>query len=665
MNREMTYFRRHRSPSVPGFYRGTGGIFCQRAEPLLLILLVGLIFTIYSNTLNSPFVFDDKENIERNPRVHMLRIDRESLARAATGLNSNRPVSNLSFAFNYRLHGDDVFGYHLVNLVIHCLNGLFLYRLIKKTLQLSGTDPASGRIDSVATSPLGPTIIGSESIRIAFLTALMWSLHPIQTQSVTYIVQRMNSLATLFYLLSFLFYIDARLAGSRVKTVAGFIGCAAAGLMSLGSKEIAATLPVFLFLYEWYFFQDLRAGWILKMRVPLFLIGLFLTAALFLFVGKNPLTDILGGYPARGLTPVERLMTEARVVVFYVSQLLYPHPSRLNLDHDFPLSHTPFDPVTTLPAIVAVAACLVLAVVLARKYRLVSFSILWFFGNLAIESSIIPLEIIFEHRNYLPSMFFFLLPVWAVCRFVNPKWLGTVALWLMILTGAFWSYERNHVWRDEVTLLRDCVEKSPQKARPNYGLGRALAARGDLDESMTYLRRTLDIDPRHVEARNSLGSVLAREGKPEAAMAEFRKVLEIDPNYPGAFYNLGRVYASRGNEKAAADAFRRALAIYPDMPQFLYSLSWLLSTGQDPSVRNGAEAVSLARRLAAVKRNPDPLVLDTLAAAHAENGHFDDAVRSAERALAMATEFGMAEFASRIGEHLASYRSGRPFRQER
>ena len=167
-------------------------------------------------------------------------------------------------------------------------------------------------------------------------------------------------------------------------------------LLAVGSKENAVTLPFFILLYEWYFFQNLANDW-LKRRLSV-IIGVLVFSALlsFLFLGPNPLETIMAGCEDRTFTLTERFLTQFRVVIHYISLLVYPHPSRLNLEHDFALSYSLFYPITTLFSIGAIIALLGLAIYLAKKKRLISFCILWFLGNLIIESSIIGLEIIFE-----------------------------------------------------------------------------------------------------------------------------------------------------------------------------------------------------------------------------------------------------------------------------
>ena len=157
-----------------------------------------------------------------------------------------------------------------------------------------------------------------------FFTVFIWLVHPVQTQSVTYVVQRMNAMAAMFYVMSFLLYVKARLAEGKQKRWLLFLGCILAGILALGSKEIAATLPFFIFLYEWYFFQDLSLIWLKRHFFAIIGISTLFIIVLFMYMGKHPIAFILSGYQIRDFTLMERVLTEFRVVIFYMSLLIFP-----------------------------------------------------------------------------------------------------------------------------------------------------------------------------------------------------------------------------------------------------------------------------------------------------------------------------------------------------
>ena len=164
---------------------------------------------------------------------------------------------------------------------------------------------------------------------------MIWLVHPLHVQSVTYIIQRMNSLAAMFYILAMLLYARGRLARGKGKQSVFFLSSLGAGMLALGSKENAATLPLFILLYEWFFLQDLSFSWLRKRFLPILGVGVFLFFVAMIFLGQHPFDAILNSYGSRDFNMGQRVLTEFRVVLFYMGLLLFPHPARLNIDHDF------------------------------------------------------------------------------------------------------------------------------------------------------------------------------------------------------------------------------------------------------------------------------------------------------------------------------------------
>jgi len=221
---------------------------------LVAIIVISLLCVIiYSNTLNTPFVFDDAPNIENNSYIRLKRINIQQLIDSGfKSPSKNRPLANISFALNYYFGGYDVTGYHIVNIIIHLINGILVY-FLSHALFIHTSDARNQKFPLFTNIPIP---------LISLFAALIFIAHPIQTQSVTYIVQRMNAMASLFCLLSLLLYISGRLSQTQWKRWVFFSGCFVAWLMAFGSKEIAAAFPFVMMLYEWYFFQDLQTEWL-------------------------------------------------------------------------------------------------------------------------------------------------------------------------------------------------------------------------------------------------------------------------------------------------------------------------------------------------------------------------------------------------------------------
>jgi tetratricopeptide (TPR) repeat protein len=578
--------------------------------PLLVLLAVAVIF-IYAETLSGPFIFDDRNNIRDNPHIRISQITWSSLTSAAVDSPSHhRPVANISFALNYYMHGYNVVGFHAVNIIIHIVTGILLYFLVQTTFR---TPALQSRYERYKW--------------ISFFCAAIWLFHPLQTQSVSYIVQRMNSLAAMFYILSFLCYAQLRLHPQGRRKWALLSGCILAGILALGTKENAATLPLFLLLYEWYFFRNLSLKW-LKEHLALLAGMLLLTAIVALvFLGVHPLDKIWAGYAFRNFTPAQRLLTEMRVVIFYISLFFWPHPSRLNLDHDFALSHSLTDPITTLFSMLAIVVLLVLAVVTAKNQRLISFGILWFLGNLVIESSIFGLEIIFEHRLYLPSMMFSLVVVVLVYRWVRPAWLKPLILCTLTIVAALWTYERNEVWGDRIAIWQDCIKKSPHKARPYNNLGAALADAGQYDKAIEQYHKALQINPYYPNAYTNLGFALAKQGKVEQSITQFLKALELKPRDYETLSNLGVALLMQNRQAEAIEYLSEAVALNPYFAKAHNNLGVALN-------RLGRAQDAIDQYSIALQLDPDYAeAYNNLGVALANQGRFDEAIEQFSAAL--------------------------------
>lgn len=569
--------------------RGSSTKDVPKHETLLLFLLAVIIVLIYTETLTTPFIFDDISNIRDNPHIRVPFLSFKNLAWA--GFQSplaNRPVANMSFALNYFFHGYNFVGFHVVNILIHIASGIFLYFLVKATIR---TPALYARYAKFGWIP--------------FFTAFIWLVHPLQTQSVTYIVQRMNSLAAMFYVLSMLLYVKSRLSASHRAKWLLLSGCFLAGILAFGTKEIAATLPGFIILYEWYFFHGLSRPLAKRHILILAGIGVFITVISLVYFGNDPFVQILNSYNGRDFTPVQRVLTQFRVVIFYISLLIWPRPARLNLDHDFALSYSLTNPITTLSAVTIIIALILLAILFAKREPLISFCIFWFFGNLAIESSIIGLELVFEHRNYLPSMLAILFVVALVFRYLKPTWLGAIALCVVGTLFTAWTFERNKDWSDEITLYGDCVEKSPAKARPYNNLGAALMRSGRLAEAINQFKSALHIRPDFVDAHYNLGYAWSRQGNLAKGIYHFGETLRLDPDNLRALNNLGVALALQGRYGEATHYFEAALKINPRDADVYNNLGFTLKNkGKlDAAAQHFTSALALDPRHAGAHNN--------------------------------------------------------------
>ncbi|WP_242360562.1 tetratricopeptide repeat protein [Anaeromyxobacter sp. SG17] len=525
-----------------------------------------LAFLAYSDSFTGAFVFDDLQHVRDNPLIRDL-----GAMASWSGYQAlpNRFVGNLTFAANYALGRLSVVDFHLVNFVIHAANAGLVYALVLlcfRTPRLRGSG------------------LARSSQAVAFFAAALFATHPLQTQAVTYIVQRFTSLATLFYLLTVVLFLRWRLRGegaeaSRTERAMLYAAMLASAVAGMKTKEIAFTAPLAVMLCEASFFEPL--AW----RRRLFLAPL---AATMLVI---PL-GVLSGVPlhvaavaqaTRVQTTVSRLdylLTQAPVLMKYLRLLVWP--TGQNLDHDFPVARGMLEP-RVLGSILALVALGSVAVLLYRwttpgrprraldpGARLVGFGIAWFFLALAVESTLIPIvDVIYEHRVYLPSVGIFCgaaVLMALVLQRVRPRdAIRTLVIVAVVLSAALGvaTFRRNRVWASEISIWSDAAEKSPLKARPHLNLGTSLAVAGRLDEAARELRRAAELDPGSSYAHAQLGAALVALGRAVDAEAELREAVRLAPNDAEALFNLGVVLLRTGRDEAAKPVLKRFLEVAP------------------------------------------------------------------------------------------------------
>jgi protein O-mannosyl-transferase len=336
------------------------------------------------------------------------------------------------------------------------------------------------------------------------------------------------------------------------------------------------------------------------------------------------------------MTAWNRVLTQFRVVAFYLSLLFWPAPSRLNLDHDIAVSLSLFDPATTLFSLLFLAGLFATAVLIARREPLGAYAILWFLGNLVIESSVIRLELVFEHRTYLPSVFPAIALVSLLFRFLKQKWAAVALLAALVAGGSFWTWQRSLVWADEVSLWRDCLEKSPLKPRPYNNLGSALSKIGRFEEAAPYLARAVEMKPDYDDARYNLGYVLVRLGQVDAGIRELLEAVRLTPHNYMAHNNLAVAYLIQEDYPDAVRHLQEALRLNPDFEAAHNNLGIALKNQGDltGAVRQFSEALRVNPNYAEAWNN--------LGAALKQQGELQKAQDSFRRALQISPNYASA-----------------------
>jgi len=640
----------------------------------LSILLVALTLLAYVPAMQGGFVWDDDDYVTENPNLRSL----PGLQRIWFELGAvpqYYPLVHTSFWVEYHLWGLRPLGFHLTNVLLHALNGLILWELLRR-LRVPG----------------------------AWAAAALFVLHPIQVESVAWVTERKNVLSGTFYLLAALMYLggnnqddDARdAAPGRVRYTATVL----LYLCALLSKSVTATLPAAIAVVLWFRHGRLERRDVLRL------------AAMIPFgVAAGVLTSWMERYivgatgPEWTRSPFDRLIVAGRAFWFYVGKLAWPHP----LTFIYPR----WDVAGASPAMLLVPAAalsLLLALWFARERigRGPLTAALLFAGTLAPALGFVnvyPMRFSFvaDHFAYLAVIGPLALVAAAVVtalrrsRMVTPALTYGLGALVIAVLGAL-TWQRGYAYADEETLWRDTLRKNPSSFIANDNLGGILLQRGELepaaglfqtalrskpdfpegldnlgivrqrqgklDEAVAFFREALRWNPKFANAHNNLGIVLAQQGKSSEALDHFYEAVRIRPAFAKAHQNLGLTLEGLGRTADAVEEYRETLRFAPDAPDVERRLAWILATDPDPRVRNGDEAVRFAETAMSAPGYRNAQTLDVLAAAYAEAGRFSDAVHAEKQALALAKASSGGETDRRGEQRLALYRAGRAFRSQ-
>ncbi len=544
---------------------------------ILLIFSAGII--AYANSFDCSFHFDDG-NV-----FHSSVTEGSATIGQWMRLFPNRPVGILTFFVNFQLHGLDVWGYHLVNLIIHLTNAFLVWWLTWLTL---------------STPVMKDTAISRHKAMMAFLTGLLFATHPLATQSVTYIVQRFASLATLFYLLSLALFVKGKL-WQGVNTIRSFLfgGSIICAVLGVLTKEMVFTLPFAIILYHGCF---LKTGpWKLAIKdkdliIPFSICVIFILWALSI-VGLQHFDPVppIQGY-AYSISMKEYFLTQFSVILTYIR--LFILPIQQNFDYDYPLS-TGFFQLRTFVSFSLLLGIIAAGVLLFNRYRLISFGIFWFFLTLSVESSIIPISqnVIFEHRTYLSGFGFFLALTSSVFYFFKDRHfkIAVMTLFTIASVNTMLTYQRNKIWKNEHTFWADCLKKSPDKARPNNNFGLVMLAEGKTEKAIEYFNKAVRMTPDFIFFYNNRGAAYAKLGQYQRAIDDYDQAIRLKPDHSAAYYNKGNVYSDLGQYAEAIKNYKEAIRVKPNFAGAYNNLATTyLKLGQyQQAIVNCNEAIRL------------------------------------------------------------------------
>jgi protein O-mannosyl-transferase len=506
------------------------------ALPALLLLLAGV--TAYWNSFSGEFVFDDINEIRDNPAMKTLWPPNIPMftARAIP----TRPIPYYSFAINYAIHETEVFGYHAVNLAIHLTNAILIYLIVRSTLALPTT---------------------SESLRlnattIAFTSALLWVVHPLNTEAVTYIYQRIESMMAMFFLLTFYLFIRSEQSSRPVVWLSGSVVTAAIGM---ACKEVMVVIPAVIGLYDYAFFRkNLRDLLSVHLKYYTALVGTWgiLFALMWLQSDK---------YGNATHTAWQHAITQPTVILKYLQLSIVP--LRQNLDAGW----SPFsDFSTALPAFAIVLVAFAMSAVFYPRYPRSMFLACYFFVVLSPTSSFVPVaDLADEYRMYIPlaalttgfsigltSLTF------AMQKFVNGGksnkifWVPyglLVCLACIALAGK--TLNRNELYKDKFALWQDTIEQSPDNFRAHAILSVVCLEKSMPELALHHSQIALRLQPEHTLSLFNAGYALLQMDRPDEAMAKFRRVVEIDPEVFEVWLKLAQLALRQHDDHAALGYF--------------------------------------------------------------------------------------------------------------
>jgi len=641
-----------------------------RSSPLGALQTTGLAcvaitlaaWAAYHNSFSREFIFDDLPSIVDNPTIRHLGSALSPPVSSATA--GGRPVTNLTFALNYALGGLNPWGYHAFNLLVHTLAGLALFGVVRRTL----------------LRPVLRGRFGTDAMPLALAVAMLWTVHPLQTESVTYIVQRAESLMGLFYLLTlycFIRGVEKRSQESGVRSQekrSGFrplatnlwpLASICCCLLGMASKEVMASAPLIVLLYDRTFVAGtFLEAWKTRRQ---FYAGL---AATWLLLGA-----LVAGTQGRGgsagfgtdVSSWSYALTQFLAIVHYLRLSLWP--DSLVFDYGTTLA--------TRAADIVPCAAIVLLLVAATAYALwrrpaIGFAGCWFFAILAPSSSVMPVstQTMAEHRMYLPLAAVITLGVLGLYALIGPR---SLIVFAVAAVGLGWmTTQRNKDYRSELAIWSDTAAKRPgnERAHSNlgvilasipgqlpesirhletavrlkpdfadahYNLGASLGQAGRMPEAIVQLEAALQLKPDYAEAHNSLGSALANiPGRMPEAMGHFEMALRLKPDYAEARNNLGLALKQVGRIDEAISQFEAALRLKPDYAEAHYNLGTSLGlTGRV------SEAISQFEE--AVRLRPDYVEAHyNLGACLGQAGRIPEAIVQFEDAVRLRPDFAEA-----------------------
>ncbi len=635
------------------------------------ITIIGTGALVYLNSFKGQFLFDDQTFLE-NPSFHRFWPLSPSML--------TRPIVGFSLALNHAISGIDVWSYHAFNLTIHILASLVLFGVVRRTLL---TDKLNERF-------------GQASTGLALSVALLWMVHPIQTESVTYVIQRAESMMGLFYLLTLYCAIRGFTSNNSSRWYAAAVIACAVGT---GSKQVIVTAPIIVLIYDFIFISDslkesLRRRWGLYAG----LVATWGLIAVMMLISKD--ADVSAGFGLKIVSTWDYFKSQFGVIAHYLRLAVYPDV--LCLDYNWPVAKSLADVVPFAVIIIALILASIYGVFRGSPF---GFLGIWFFLILAPTSSVMQIaDLAAERRMYLSLAAVVTLGVVGgyalLVRLAKSGYrlqqIGVAVIAVLLAWFGSLTVRRNADYHSEIMMWADVLKKRPDNPRAHTNLGLRLAERGEADLALAHFQEALRINPNFVEAYNNTGMILANHGRGEEALPYFQEALRLRPNAKRAHFNIGQVLASQDKwdeainqyeqelqvdpqfetaylsiamaleiQKKPAEAaarYRHALSIWPNWIDARLRLASLLLSDRAAEVRDTKEAIQIAEETVRLTGRQHATALVVLAAVYAAQGRFQEAAMTAREAMERALASGQDDLAAAILRRLRKYEEGQTAR---
>ncbi len=508
--------------------------------PYIILSIISII--VFCNTLGNAFVYDDSVTIVNNNLIknwknfHTLFSFNYFIL---SGELSYRPLVTLSYFIDYSLWEANPGGFHITNLLLQTANTLLFYVFLKRV---------------------------TKSNTLAFFSTLLFTTHPILTETVNSISYREDLLAALFFLIAFILFLNINEQSSRgIKFILYYSGSLCSYLLSLFSKEMAITLPILLVLFDIFYLSSGNSLQTLIKRLKSIYIGYFCITGFYLFIQFVVFRHV---YIRLDQTR-QSLFVMIKVLASYIKLLFLP----FNLNADYVVPPVTTGVISFIISVFLVTTVIIIAIQMCKNNKQYWFFTLWFFVALLPVSNIIPIgNIMAERYIYIPIMGFSVIIGILVQKINFKKPLATICFSIVIIIlGALCIY-RNGLWRDELALWYSTSNREPNSARAHHNIGVVHSAKGFYDYAEFEYKKTLEINPRDTEAHYNLGNAYERKDMLDAAAKEYQEAIQHNPYYADAYNNIGSIYKKRHLLDKAIELYKKAIQCNPFNPYYYNNL---------------------------------------------------------------------------------------------